>query len=84
MTYMLHMTVEELDDGSAVARFLVVDRSTDLPTRRELEILHSAKVAFRWCEEQAAEVLGVTSVHPEWVPNGEPGTWRADVRPHFA
>jgi hypothetical protein len=83
MSRMLHMTVEELQDGTAVARFLIVDRSTDLPTRRDLEILESTDAAFRWCEEQAADVLGVTSVRPEWVPNGELWMWRADVRPQL-
>jgi len=83
MTYILHMTVEELDDGAAVARFLIADRSTDLPTRRELEVLPTANAAFRWCEAQAAEVLGVTSADPEWVPDGNSGMWRADVRPRF-
>lgn len=80
---MLHLTVEELSDGTAIARFLVVDRSTDLPTRSELEILGSTKLASRWCQGQAAEVLGVASVHPEWVPDEDSGMWRADVRPHF-
>ena len=83
MNYMLHMTVEEFSDGDAEAVVLIVDRSTDLPTRRERKILDSTEAAFHWCGKHAADVLGVVSVRPEWVPDDEPRMWRADIRPNF-